>query len=593
MLRNTLAKARILIVDDEFANVCLLERSLELIGATNVRGTTDSSAAIAIFREFQPDLVLLDLHMSTPDGFALLEQLRAEETPCPAPAAGADPTGDPVERKLSRVSVPVLVLTADITPKTKHRALSLGAADFLTKPIDQPEVLLRIRNLLENRFLQQQLLAQNDQLDALVRERTARLEETLSQLRNAQQGAIRHERLTALGTMAAGIAHDFNNALTLIHGYSELLLNMAEDPAAGSGADPAKSNARGERLSAYVRTIMMAARDATRTVSRLRAFHRTEAQGEETRLAVDLTQLAQQAVTLTAPRWRDEVQARGLRVVMRPELGTVRPVLGDPAELREMLTNLIFNAVDALPDGGRIVIRTYTEPGEPGAPDRVCLEVTDDGIGMDETVRRRCLEPFFTTKGDHGTGLGLSGVYGIVQRHGGTLDIDSTLGFGTTFRIVLPSEVPAAQEIDGTASQVSRTLRILVVDDQRIVCDVIREQLQQDGHYVQTANGGGEALKKFSLEPFDLIITDQAMPGMNGEALAAATKEHAPTVPVILLTGFGDLLKATGTTRLGDIDLILHKPVTLHDLRRAISQTVIGGERHAEAPETASAAVAA
>jgi putative two-component system response regulator len=235
MLRTTLAKARILIVDDEAANVCLLERSLELIGATNVRATTDSGAAFALYQEFEPDLVLLDLHMPAPDGFALLEQFRTAEN-----ADGGAADAQASDKNLSRVSVPVLVLTADINPKTKHRALSLGAADFLTKPLDQPEVLLRIRNLLENRFLQQQLHTQNTQLDALVRERTAQLEETLSQLRQAQQGAIRHERLSALGTMAAGIAHDFNNALTLIHGYSELLLGVPCETGATNG-DDAKS----------------------------------------------------------------------------------------------------------------------------------------------------------------------------------------------------------------------------------------------------------------------------------------------------------------------------------------------------------------
>ncbi len=598
MLRNTLAKARILIIDDEFANVCLLERSLEMIGATNVRSTTDSSAALALFRDFAPDLVLLDLHMPAPDGFTLLEEFRATETDAAAdkPAADAQPAapaavhiGALVVPK--RVSVPVLVLTADVNPKTKHRALSLGAADFLTKPLDQPEVLLRIRNLLENRFLQLQLHAQNEQLDQLVRERTAQLEDTLTQLKQAQQGAIRHERLSALGTMAAGIAHDFNNALTLIHGYSELLLGVSDD----TKTDPssAKAPARGDIETKYVRTIMMAARDAARTVSRLRAFHRPAGEGdEETRLAVNLNQLVQQAVTLTAPRWRDETQAQGKRVVVRPELGAVRPVLGDPAELREMLTNLIFNAVDALPDGGRIGIRTYLETGGHGGGERVCLDVSDDGVGMDETVRRRCLEPFFTTKGDKGTGLGLSGVYGIVQRHGGALDIDSTPGRGTTFRIVLPAEVPAAEETGDEASEVSRTLRILIVDDQRIVCDLLREQLQHDGHVVQTASSGSEALKKFLAEPFDLLLTDQAMPGMNGEALAAAVKEHAPEVPVILLTGFGDLLEANGATHAGDIDLILHKPVTLYDLRRAIFQTITRADRRDETAEAVDAETA-
>ena len=579
MLRTTLAKARILIVDDEVANVGLLERSLELSGATNVRQTADAGVALALFREFAPDLVLLDLHVPTPDSFALLEQFRAAGTGSPG-TEGTAQSPDTDGKAARRVGVPIIVLTADVNSKTKHRALSLGASDFLTKPLDQPEVLLRIRNLLENRFLQLQLHAQNGRLDALVQERTAQLEETLTQLQQAQQGAIRHERLTALATMAAGIAHDFNNALTLIHGYSELLLGGAQE---GKNGTETARTAQSETVTKYVRTIMMAARDAARTVSRLRAFHRTD-ENEETRLAVNLNQLVKQAVTLTAPRWRDEVQARGLRVSVRPELDEVRPVLGDPAELREMLTNLIFNAVDALPEGGRISIRTFLEAGSNSGSERVCLEVRDNGIGMDETVRRRCLEPFFTTKGEHGSGLGLSGVYGIVQRHGGTLDIESAPGRGTCFRIVLPADVPAEEATESMVCQVSRTLRILIVEDQRIICDLLREQLQGEGHLVQTALCGGEGLKKFLSEPFDLVITDQAMPVMNGEALAAAVKEHAPETPIIMLTGFGDLLRARGTAPSADIDLILHKPVTLHDLRRAIFQTISGAEHQPAEP---------
>ncbi|MBV9659341.1 MAG: response regulator [Verrucomicrobia bacterium] len=588
MLRDTLSRARILIVDDESANICLLERTLELIGAVNVRSTTDSQAAPGLFRDFRPDLVLLDLHMPAPDGFALLEQFGA---------SASDEIG-------ASVAVPVVVLTADVNPKTKHRALLLGAADFLTKPIDGSEVVLRIRNLLENRFLQLALRGDSDRLTAQVQERTAQLEDTLIQLRQAQQAAIRHERLSALGTMAAGIAHDFNNALTLIHGYSELLLGQLapgkSEPSSGDGngndngaaaassSAPAPAVARESMEAKFVRTIMMAARDAARTVSRLRAFYRSDDK-EETRVAVNLNQLVEQAVTLTSPRWLDETQARGLRIVIKPELGTLPSISGDPAELREMLTNLIFNAVDALPQGGCITLRTFVENASDAdaghaTAGRVCLEVRDDGVGMDETVRRRCLEPFFTTKGECGTGLGLSGVYGIVGRHGGSLDIESAPGRGTAFRIVLPTDEQLAEASSETARQVGRTLRILVVDDQRIVCDLLQEQLQGDGHTVQTAQGGAEGLKKFLSEPFDLLLTDQAMPGMNGESLAAAAKEHAPEVPVILLTGFGDYLQAIRKTQLSDVDLVLHKPVTLQDLRRAILHTITQAD-HRENPQ--------
>ena len=163
MLRSTIGKAKILIVDDEQANVRLLERILELIGATRIQSTCDSREAMAQFLDFRPDLVLLDLHMPNVTGFDIMEQIKALTT-------GENP-------------VPVLVLTADVTTKTKHRALAAGAKDFLTKPLDQSEVLLRIRNLLENRFLHIQLQNQNILLEEQVRERTSQLEDTLLKLR--------------------------------------------------------------------------------------------------------------------------------------------------------------------------------------------------------------------------------------------------------------------------------------------------------------------------------------------------------------------------------------------------------------------------
>lgn len=541
MLRTTLSKAKILIIDDEQANVRLLERILELIGATRVRSTFDAREAMAVYWDFKPDLVLLDLHMPHVSGFEIMEQIKA-----------LSPSDNPV---------PVLVLTADITTKTKHRALAAGAKDFLTKPMDQSEVLLRIRNLLENRFLHIQLQNQNILLEEQVQDRTAQLEDTLSKLRLAQNAAIRQERLSALGTMAAGIAHDFNNALTLILGYSDLLLTGYED-------QPDSAEGR------YVRSITTAAQDAAQIVRRLREFHRTD-DGSETRVTLNLNQLVEQAVTMTRPKWNEQARERDVEVEIKTELAELRPVSGDPAELREMLTNLIFNAVDAMPEGGVITISTEMRG------DLVALGVADTGTGMDEETRRRCLEPFFTTKGDRGTGLGLSAVYGIIERHRGVIDIESEEGHGCKFCITMPAvEVP--ETIDGAhdeaaASNSGRTLNILVVDDQPIIRDIVQEQLTEDGHHVDTASDGADALEKFrAAGNYDLLITDQSMPGMSGEELAQQIKNFCPTSPVILLTGFG------GGSADDDcppgIDLVLGKPATMVELRRAVVQVTMGHE---------------
>ena len=531
MLRSTIGKAKILIVDDEQANVRLLERILELIGATRIASTCDSREALALFLDFRPDLVLLDLHMPNVTGFDIMEQIKAL-------CVGENP-------------VPVLVLTADVTTKTKHRALAAGAKDYLTKPLDQSEVLLRIRNLLENRFLHIQLQNQNLLLEEQVRDRTAQLEDTLSKLRLAQHTAIKQERLSALGTMAAGIAHDFNNSLTLILGYSDLLLTNSKDKPDGPET-------------AQIKAVTTAARDAAQIVKRLREFHRPD-DGAETRVAVQLNSLIEQAVTMTRPRWKDDARSQGREISARCELGDLPLLMGDPAELREMLTNLIFNAVDAMPQGGTITIHTHLAESE------IRLKVSDTGTGMSEETRRRCLEPFFTTKGEHGSGLGLSAVYGIIERHGGSMDIESEQGKGTSFCIRLPAALgaEAAHEQAEPARENASTLRILLVDDQPIILDVLQQQLAEDGHEIMTAGSGQEALAVLQERGCDLVMTDQSMPGMTGDELAALIKEKNPKTGVILLTGFGGS-DSDNDDRPPGVDMVVGKPATSVDLRRAI-----------------------
>ena len=488
---------------------------------------------MALFLEFRPDLVLLDLHMPNVNGFEIMEQIKAL-------CVGENQT-------------PVLVLTADVTAKTKHRALAAGAKDFLTKPLDQSEVLLRIRNLLEHRFLHIQLQNQNILLEEQVHERTSQLEDTLDKLRLAQNSALKQERLSAFGAMAAGIAHDFNNSLTLILGYSDLMLS-------GAKGTPDKSQA------GYIRAITTAATDAAQVVRRLREFHRPD-DGTETRVVLQLNQIIEQAVNMTQPKWKDQAISRGVEIDVITQLAALRPMSGDPAEVREMLTNLIFNAVDAMPEGGMITIATQMQDGE------ISLRVQDSGTGMSEDTRRRCLEPFFTTKGEKGTGLGLAAVYGIIERHHGRIDVESEIGRGTAFCLWLPAVdgdvMPEGENGADTASG-GRILNILVVDDQPIICEVIQEQLRSDGHNVDAAGDGDEALEKIRMNCYDLLVTDQAMPGMSGDELAPIAKGLCPSMAVILLTGFGG--SATQTNLTPGIDMMLGKPATLTDLRKAIVQ---------------------
>ncbi|MHA3770930.1 response regulator [Verrucomicrobiota bacterium sgz303538] len=519
------SRARVVIVDDESSNVRLLERILEMFGCNQIRSTSDSRQALSLCLEFEPDLVLLDLHMPHVDGFEVMQQL---------------------QQTTIGVCLPILVLTADVTVETKRRALASGAKDFLIKPLDHSEVVLRMKNLLENRFL-------HLELEKEVQERTAQLEETLAQLRSTQEQVIKQERLRALGMMAGGIAHDFNNALTMVLGYGELLF-----PYLQHHASPKEIG--------YLRNMISAAQDATHVVSRLRDFYRPVT-GSDVRVSVDIREVIDQAISLTSPKWSSKSMADGVQIEVVTDLLAVPRVSGNAAELREVLTNLIFNSVDAMPGGGRIVVGAQEEDGG------VRITVRDSGVGMSDDERERCLEPFFTTKGERGTGLGLAVVYGIIQRHKGHIEIESQKGVGTAFSFWLP-QAPWEQPVEPPmAGRLDRTLRVLIVDDQEVIGELISEYLFDDGHSAAVALNGTQALEAFAGDSFDLVITDQSMPGMNGVQLANALKALSPQLPVILLTGFGEEMQAQGHHPEG-VDIVIGKPVSSCELRRVIFQVM-------------------
>jgi signal transduction histidine kinase/ActR/RegA family two-component response regulator len=409
-------------------------------------------------------------------------------------------------------------------------------------------------------------LAERRQAEARLHETAGQLEKALADLLRAQSQLVQQERLRALGEMASGIAHDFNNALAPILGYSELLLHRPEQ-----WGDQA-------RVAEYLTLIKTGAQDAANIVRRLREFARSR-EADEALQTVQLNTLIGEMVALTRPRWKDQALAQGRQIMIETDLGPVPGIAGNGADLREALTNLLFNAVDALPQGGTITLRTRADG------DQVLLEVSDTGTGMPEEVRQRCLEPFFTTKGEHGTGLGLAMVYGIIQRHDGTLEIESAPGQGTTICLRFPARseplVPATRQ---SAVGPTRALHVLVVDDEERLRAVAVAYLTGDGHTVETAVDGVAGLARFLAGAFDLVITDQAMPGMTGDQLALAIKAASPTTPVIMMTGLGDLMEATGERPSG-VDTVVSKPATLEELRRALAEV-----SQAERPEAPAAA---
>jgi len=393
------------------------------------------------------------------------------------------------------------------------------------------------------------------------------LEQAYQDLRQTQQTVMQQERLRALGQMASGIAHDINNAVSPVALYTESLLET----------EPNLS----PRTREYLETTQRAIDDVAQTVARMREFYRQQEPQLEL-ASVDLSRLAQQVLDLTRVRWNDMPQQRGKMIQLRTELSPqLPPVAGSEAEIREALINLGFNAVDAMPEGGTLTVRTRTSQSSrhTAGPPEVHLEVGDTGIGMDEATRRRCLEPFFTTKGERGTGLGLAMVYGIAQRHNAEIEIESTIGKGTTVRLDFPvSQLEeAGQEPESVMSPPAR-LRLLVVDDDPLLTKSLRDALEAEGHAVITASGGQEGIDTFtaaekSSERFAAVITDLGMPYVDGRKVATAIKAVSPSRPVIMLTGWGQRLVAEGDIP-PNVDRLLNKPPKLRELRSALAELV-------------------
>ncbi len=362
----------------------------------------------------------------------------------------------------------------------------------------------------------------------------------------AQDQLVRSEKLRALGEMASGIAHDFNNLLAAILGRAQLLLHRVPDPTARQ----------------WLHIIERSAADGAKTVRRLQEF--TRIRRDQPAVAVDLNQVIREALELTEAAWRLEPPGRGILIEavsnLAPDLPTT---LSDPAELREVMTNLILNAVDAMPRGGLLTLSTARRG------DFIELRVADTGVGIPEAVRSRIFDPFFTTKGPKGTGLGLSMTYGILSRHGATITVDSQEGQGTVFSLLFPvGGAPRPLVPDAGAMLPPVTLRCLVVDDEETVGDMLADVLRSAGHSVVVARGATEGLSRVRNEPFDLVFTDLSMPDMTGWELARAVRDAAPGLPVILVSGFAvevspDELQASG------VHSILAKPINISEVLEA------------------------
>ena len=397
---------------------------------------------------------------------------------------------------------------------------------------------------------------------AVAIERTSHfedLQQAYESLKTTQQQLVRSERLKALGEMAAGVAHDFNNSLAVILGRAELLLKRLR------GSGPMDFAVAASNLEA-IRNI---SKQAAETIHRIQGFTRIRKDAPAT--AVQLNDVVRNVVDMTRPKWKEECGARGGEVEIRMELQDVPLISGNSVELNQVISNLVFNAVEAMPRGGRLTFRSF--PG----PDHVVLEVTDTGVGMTEEVQQRIFEPFFTTK-EKGQGLGMSIIYGIVTRHGGKITVDSEVGSGSTIRVRLPQARAAAQpsaSARAEATTARQTGRILLVDDDPVVLDFLRDALGFGGHQVVTAGGGSEALSKVTTDSFDLVITDLSMGEVSGLEVARAVKHKHPALPVILLSGWA-VQQDSDEVRQSGVDLILSKPCAIDTLLATVHKTLAG-----------------
>ncbi|HEX3844301.1 MAG TPA: response regulator [Steroidobacteraceae bacterium] len=596
---------QILIAEDSATQAQHLQHVLTQHGY-HVTATANGRLALEAAQRNKPALIISDVVMPEMDGYELCTRVKTDV-------------------RLS--DVPVILVTTLSDPHDVIRGLECRADNFILKPYDAGQLLHRIQFVLINSQMRQTeqpgmgleivfsgqrhsitadrlqilnlllstyeaaiqrnkelsstrdtLRRTNQDLEELTHEledrvllRTRELENSNEALRQAQQALIQQERLRALGQMASGIAHDINNAISPIALYTDSLLERETNLSA---------EARDRLL-----TIQRAIDDVAQTVARMREFYRPR-EPEVELTAVELNPLVQQVIDLTRARWSDQPQRRGIMIELNAALAADLPdILGAENEIRDALTNLIFNAVDAMPEGGVIKVRTClsSNPAAGANPaQHLLLEVADTGTGMDEETRRRCLEPFFTTKGERGTGLGLGMVYGMAQRHGAALQIDSTPGAGTTMRLLFPV-VSTASSASVTARvralrAPARSLRILIVDDNPVLTESLRMTLEQEGHRATAAGGGQAGIDAFrgaaqTGEAFDVVITDLGMPFVDGRQVAESVRATSPHTPIILLTGWGPgQLPPSDNEPVPQVDRVLGKPPRMSELRTALAE---------------------
>jgi signal transduction histidine kinase/CheY-like chemotaxis protein len=386
--------------------------------------------------------------------------------------------------------------------------------------------------------------AQADQAEKHVKE----LSHYIAEQERIREQFTQIEKLSALGELASGVAHDFNNTLAGILGRAQLL-QRTTDP---------------EKIRRGLDIIIKTAEDGAKTVKRIQDFARQRRDHNFELVSVD--QILTDASEITRPRWKNCAEAANIHITLDLQIHSNAMVMGDDSELREVLVNMLFNAIDAMPEGGTLTLATKT------VGDSAVITIADTGVGMYPEVRSRIFDPFFTTKGTAGLGLGLAVSFGIIRRHSGEIEVDSHYGKGSEFRITLPlasvvrfdpTKNSGANYAGGTTVQESQSAKtkVLVVDDEDFVRDLLKEILECENCDVQVADCGSAALDIFQKNEFDCVFTDLGMPGMSGWELAQAIRQLNESIPIAVVTGWGESVGSNEQKAAG-VNWVVPKPFT-------------------------------
>ena len=382
----------------------------------------------------------------------------------------------------------------------------------------------------------------------------------ITEQRQLQNQFVQIERLKALGEMASGVAHDFNNVLAGILGKTQLMLNSLEK---GVATDPKLLK---QNLKAIERTTIQ----GSRTVQRIQDF--TRIRTDQKFNHVDINEIITDAINIIKPAWKDQSEARGIKIDIQfhPEL--LPPISGIRSELTEVIVNILTNCVDAMPDGGTITLET--RPLQVDSTDFAEIRVSDTGVGMSSEIKRKIFDPFFSTKGPKGTGLGMSVAYGIISRHHGNITIESELGKGTTCLVHLPAAKKSERTIRLRTSPMDKQkLRILVIDDEDVIRDFLAEMFVSSGYEADVAASGPEGIALFEKNNYDLVFSDLGLPEMSGWDVAKSIKAKGRDVPIVLLSGWGIQLDDVRIQESG-IDLVLSKPCQMEELLSAVEEVL-------------------